>query len=948
VTRLNAGASVRGIAIVLLCILAYLALPASPVAAHAFLETSDPAANAVLPTAPQSVTLTFTEPLESSYSRAELFDATGALVSGATSTIGPEPRSMIVQIPPGLGNGTYSLLWRTLSTADGHTAQGYLPFTIGTEADVRIATPPAVAESASALPEWTLAASRWLALLGMAAVAATWPIWLFVVRPAISPTWQLGPRLTRRVLKYVVGAFAFSLLANLVALVVQAAAISGPADLLNGVTTTLGDTRYGTWWLVRVGVLLVFAAVLMGCAWWWPWRRRPATVLALIASAALPLPFSMVSHAGAEPAGQATAIAFDYAHLLGASLWAGGLLFLVVALAPTVPDLTAAGRRVVLGRALPRFSLLALIAWGVMGFTGLYSAWLQVGNIPALTSTPYGQTLILKLILIVPLLALGAFNLIVVTRKLRVAKTEERVESWSNHFVSALIAEAVIVTLLLGVVGMLIGTPPARQVVEQQAGSLRIALESSGQTGTLIISPGTVGPNHYRLELGSGHEAHLGNTGVADATLRFSLPERQTGQIDVPLAGAPSGGYEANGSELAFPGDWQMQVTVRTPGQPDWVASTTQSISASAAQAQIPAPPPLFGIAGVAALALFLLGIVAIAFALFGGTPVFRREAAGLGTAAIIAGIVLLLQARLSDGAVAAVDPAAGLASIDPAAVVRGQEHFAQNCAVCHGANAQGDGPVTAALTRPPADLTTGHAIPHSDDDYAFWIENGIEGTGMPAFGDKLENPGVQDVIAYIRSLQQTALLARDAPGPDECTVAPRTLEEFETLAQGPTPKEPPDATETGGEPADEATRAAITATARELVACSNAGDILRRLALYSDDRLRFAYPDGPTRALEMIAKSPLPVSEAERVALVSVDDVRKLADDRISARVTVDNPASHSHDPQAAATASQQEVARLIFVQEAGRWRVDETRREDNGSNATPTARTDGSSATP
>ena len=261
----------------------------------------------------------------------------------------------------------------------------------------------------------------------------------------------------------------------------------------------------------------------------------------------------MISHAGAEPAGQATAVAFDYAHLLGASLWAGGLLFLVVALAPTVRDLTAAGRRVVLGRALPRFSLLALIAWGVMGFTGLYSAWLQVGNIPALTGTPYGQTLILKLILIVPLLALGAFNLVVVTRKLRAAETEERVEGWSNHFVSALIAEAVIVTLLLGVVGMLIGTPPARQVVEQQAGSLRIALEAGGQTGTLIITPGTVGPNHYRLELGSGHEAHLRNPGVTDATLRLSLPERQTGQIDVPLIAAPSGGYEAHGSELAFP-----------------------------------------------------------------------------------------------------------------------------------------------------------------------------------------------------------------------------------------------------------------------------------------------------------------------------------------------------------------------------------------------------------
>jgi copper transport protein len=277
----------RGAILMVLCIMAHLAPPASPVAAHAFLESSDPVANAVLPTAPQSITLTFTEPLETSYSRAELFDETGALVSGTTTTIGPEPRSITVEMPPGLGNGTYSLLWRTLSTVDGHTAQGYLPFTIGTDADVRIVVPPAVETSSGTLPEWALSVARWLALLSMAAVAAVWPVWLFVIRPAISPAWQLGPKLTRRVRAYAIGAFTFSLLANLVALVVQAAAISGPADLLNGLTTTIGDTRYGTWWLVRVGVLLVFAAVLLGAAWWWPWRRRPATVLALLASAAL-------------------------------------------------------------------------------------------------------------------------------------------------------------------------------------------------------------------------------------------------------------------------------------------------------------------------------------------------------------------------------------------------------------------------------------------------------------------------------------------------------------------------------------------------------------------------------------------------------------------------------------------------------------------------------------
>ena len=186
-------------------------LNAAPASAHAFLESSDPAANAVLPTAPQSVTLRFTEPLETSYSRARAVRSDGRRRFRARpAPIGAEPLTMTVQIPAGLGNGTYSLLWRTLSTVDGHTAQGYLPFTIGT-AGRRAHRGAAGAEiTTGALPEWTLAVARWLALLGLAAVAAIWPVWLFVVRPAISPAWQLGPKLTRRVRGYAAGAFAFS------------------------------------------------------------------------------------------------------------------------------------------------------------------------------------------------------------------------------------------------------------------------------------------------------------------------------------------------------------------------------------------------------------------------------------------------------------------------------------------------------------------------------------------------------------------------------------------------------------------------------------------------------------------------------------------------------------------------------------------------------------------
>ena len=117
--------------------------------------------------------------------------------------------------------------------------------------------------------------------------------------------------------------------------------------------------------------------------------------------------------------------------------------------------------------------------------------------------------------------------------------------------------------------------------------------------------------------------------------------------------------------------------------------------------------------------------------------------------------------------------------------------------------------------------------------------------------------------------------------------MAPRTLEGIASLSGRAPPRRshrtPP---RRGGEPADDATAAAIVATARELVACSNAGDILRRLALYSDDRLRFAYPDGPTTGAGGHRQDqPLPLALPDRVALLSVDDVRMLPDGRVSAR---------------------------------------------------------------
>jgi hypothetical protein len=67
-----------------------------------------------------------------------------------------------------------------------------------------------------------------------------------------------------------------------------------------------------------------------------------------------------------------------------------------------------------------------------------------------------------------------------------------------------------------------------------------------------------------------------------------------------------------------------------------------------------------------------------------------------------------------------------------------------------------------------------------------------------------------------------------------------------------------------------------------------------------------------------------MPVPEFERVALLNLDQVQALADGRVSARVTIDNPTLHTHGPATPGVNPQEDSARVLFVEENGRWLID------------------------
>ncbi len=720
---------------------------ATPVGAHAYLTASDPPSGALLARTPAQVTMTFAERLEPSVSRADLYDQTGVLIPATSFTIS-EPFTMVLDVPPDLAKGTYSVVWTSLSTDDGHTASGFISFTVGTESDIATVTLPALA-STSAPPEILTTIARGITYLGLAILVGLWPVWLLVIRPAFRPVWQLGPAAVGRARRLVAVGLGLALGGSVMALILQA--VTTGEGLIDGLGTTLFETRYGTIWLVRVGLLIALGALLVSLAPWWFPRRRRAVAIGLVAlGVAAVVPFSLISHASAQPDGRDAAVANDITHAVAASLWVSGIFALVTLLLPALRSLSPAGRQVVLMQAIPRFSTVALSAWAVLAVTGLYSAWLEVGNLTALVDTSYGTSLALKLAAIVTILAIAAFNLVVLTRKLRQVSTAGGADRWSRVFRYLLVAELVFAVAVLGVTGRLTGGEPARDILAQRSGQIIVPVTLGDHSGSLGLAPGASGLNHFQLRLDG--DAFPATTRVI---LRVGLPASTTERQDILLDPIGANTWEWHGSEIAVPGDWQVEVIVRQPGVSDLTAQLGIGIGTAPPDVGEPGEPPRFDSIGISALILIVAGITGVVIAAQMGRSPSRRETAGLSGVGLAVGIVMLFQGQI-DPALSAI-PATNPVPANPRSIAIGQNLWLTTCLSCHGPEARGNGPAAASLGQPPPDLTAAHQQYHTDQELFYSIANGIEGTGMPAFGDQLGDTDIWNLINYLHTLQAQA-----------------------------------------------------------------------------------------------------------------------------------------------------------------------------------------------
>ncbi len=165
----------------------------------------------------------------------------------------------------------------------------------------------------------------------------------------------------------------------------------------------------------------------------------------------------------------------------------------------------------------------------------------------------------------------------------------------------------------------------------------------------------------------------------------------------------------------------------------------------------------------------------------------------------------------------------------------------------------------------------------------------------------------------------------RGVPAPEECQIEPRTVDELvpllgpaegngEAADAGAAPAAQNDIPVPLGQRADQETAAAIELTARELLACINAGDFLRLSALFTDTAVGPALGPAPEDPAGL-ERQPTPLPEDDRTRLIAITDTSLLEDGRAAAFVVL-------NDPQRPPGGS--ETLLVLFAQEGGRWRID------------------------
>ncbi|WP_066516443.1 copper resistance CopC/CopD family protein [Curtobacterium ammoniigenes] len=529
----------------LFVVIAAVLLPAASASAHAVLVRSSPVDGTSVEHAPTTVSLTFDERVQLVPGSARVISATGVRADtgdGHTTAAGDQVR---IPLRHGLRDGSYIVTWRVVS-ADTHIVAGSITFGIGAPAGVAAvsAAGPTSLDVVATAAQGLSYAGVVLAF-GVAAIGAIlWPSTLRARRSRALRTVGLAA--------LIIGAVVELFLQG-----PRAAATGWPGVLrLDGIGLTVGSV-FGLGLIARIAVLIVAGPVLLGRlgASGRPGRRgrvAAARITALTTALAVLVSIALDGHAGVG-SGAWLAVPAAVLHLAAMSVWLGGITVIGVVLLPRLRGPHRAPGHSIIVQSLRSWSSLAFLAIAVLIVTGEYQAWRVVQPLPALWTTGYGITLLVKLGFVALAVAAAAIPQRILLRTRRTATDAPILLRTVRR---SLIIEATCTALVVATTAVLTALPPATTTYGP-------ALSTAIPIGSDRLAVNLSGTHHGPTTMTARLESRTGQPVTPDSIeATLASPTNGVAAIAVPLHREPDGSFRSTSMTIPLSGRWTITFDV--------------------------------------------------------------------------------------------------------------------------------------------------------------------------------------------------------------------------------------------------------------------------------------------------------------------------------------------------------------------------------------------------
>ena len=535
-------------------IISFIGFPLA--SAHPFTEATDPAQASNVPAGVQQVIVYYSEAVEIDFSALKVFDGSGDQIDNKDTAYYEGEESLVVTTPP-LEDGVYTVTSKVLSKVDGHLVDYAFVFAVG---DVVI--DPALLEQQGTsetifFPE---AGARFPGLVGqtivLGAVIAAFFVWGSQRKDFVKEKLgELEEKFHGKLLSITGIGIILVFASNIIMLAVQTWRLETSAiDALM--------TNFGMTWIIRMGITIA----LLG-AWFVLERKanhsRKAVIPVLILSLILIGTTTMISHGAASEI--PTAIALDYVHNLVAAVWIGGIIFFGFILLPSLTCLDDSKKEKMSLLFIPKFSMMFVIAIGIVIISGPILLWFLESNVGLLTESTYGRLILVKIALAIGMIAFGGYY------QFKVQKNAEKNLNGSitvhKKLRRSLKVEAALGVALLGVVALLAnGTLPAGEIQQVSAQEVTYGYQTTAFSENakfdIEIFPFTTGQNTI-----SASVSDLDGNPLVDLStiqVKISNPLRNIAPIEIQMNEIldNDGNVARHEGEatFGFSGKWQIEV----------------------------------------------------------------------------------------------------------------------------------------------------------------------------------------------------------------------------------------------------------------------------------------------------------------------------------------------------------------------------------------------------